>query len=230
MKELLAGSAFFGVALSLSAYYLGTLLKKRFKLAIFNPILIAVALTIGVLLLLGIDYESYNASAKYLSYLLTPATVSLAIPFYEQLHILKKNARAIALGILGGALTSLACIALMALILGLDHAEYATLLPKSVTTAIGMPLAGSLGGYESVAAVVIIVTGIVGNMLAPWFLKLIRVTEPIAKGVAIGTASHAVGTAKAIELGEVEGAVSGLSIAAAGLFTVLGATLMGNLF
>lgn len=229
MGALLSSSAFFGVVISLAAYYIGTCLKKRLKIAVFNPILIAVALTIGFLLLMGIDYQSYYGSAKYLSYLLTPATVCLAIPLYEQLSLLRKNLAAILLGILGGVISSLGSVLVMALALGLDHAEYATLLPKSVTTAIGMPLSESLGGYPAIAAVEIIITGIVGNMVAPGFLKLIRVTHPIAKGIAIGTASHAVGTSKAIELGEVEGAMSGLSIAVAGLITVVAASLVSNL-
>jgi len=228
MREILCNSTFFGVMLSLLAYRLGTAMKKRFRLAIFNPLLIAVALTIGALLLLDVDYQSYSAGTKYLSYLLTPATVCLAIPLYEQLQLLRKNLKAVLAGVLAGSLASLVCVLLLALAFGLNHAEYATLLPKSITTAIGMPLAQELGGYPAIAAATIIITGVLGNMLAEGFLRLIRVREPIARGIAIGTSAHAIGTARAMELGEVEGAMSSLSIAVAGLFTVVGASLFAQ--
>ncbi len=221
MNQMLTSSAFFGAVISLASFWLGSQIKKRFKPAIFNPILISVLLTIGVLLLLKIDYPTYYSSAKYLSYLLTPTTVCLAIPLYEQLHLLKRNLVAILLGTVSGVLTSLGSIALMGLLLNLSHSEIVTLLPKSVTTAIGLPLAQQMGGYESIAAIVIVLTGVAGNVFAEGFLKLIRVTHPIARGIAIGTCSHSVGTAKAMELGEVEGAMSGLSIAVSGLLTVI---------
>ncbi len=221
MNAIITDSAYFGVVLSLGAYGLGLLLKKRLRRAIFNPILIAVALTIGALLLLKIDYESYYASAKYLSYLLTPTTVCLAIPLYEQLQLLKKHIGAILIGISAGVLAGLGSILLMSLVLNMSSAETMTLLPKSITTAIGVPLAEELGGYSSIAAIAIILTGIVGNVIAEGFLKLIRIVHPVARGIAIGTASHAVGTSKAIEMGDVEGAMSGLSIAVSGLITVM---------
>lgn len=229
MKEVLSASAYFGVVLSLAAFFIGLLLKRKFKSSLINPLLIAIVLTIGVLLLLGLDYQSYYASAKYLSYLLTPTTVCLAIPLYEQAVLLKKNLAAILIGVLSGVAASLVSILVMALLLRMDHAQYVTLLPKSVTTAIGMPLAESMGGYPSIAAIVIILTGVAGNILAPGFLKWIRVRSPIARGIAIGTASHAIGTSKAIELGEIEGAMSGLALTVAGLMTVLAATFFQNL-
>ena len=228
MKEVITGSAFFGVLISLAAYYVGLLLKKRFKFALLNPLLIAITLVIAVLLVFDIDYEVYNSSAEFLSRMLTPATVCLAIPLYQQLQLLRRNLKAIVLGILSGALASLACVFLMALLFGLDHTAYATLLPKSVTTAIGMPLAQELGGDPSIAAAVIIVTGVLGNIFAEGFLKLIRVTEPIARGIAIGTSSHAIGTSRALELGETEGAMSGLSIVVSGLITVIGASIFAQ--
>lgn len=228
MKEIIAGSAYFGACISLLAYYLGTLLKKKFKLALFNPLLVAVVITIAALKLAGVDYETYNSGAKYLSYLLTPATVCLAIPLYEQLQLLKSNLKAILLGILAGVLASLCCVLLMAMLFRLDHAQYVTLLPKSVTTAIGMPLAEELGGYPSIAAAVIIITGVLGNMFAEGFLRLLRIVEPVAKGVAIGTSSHAIGTARALEMGDTEGAMSSLSIAVAGLITVAGASVFAG--
>ena len=228
MKEVIVNSAFFGAVISLAAYFIGLRVKSRFKVAIANPLLIAIVLTIGALLIFDIDYQVYNASAKYLNWLLTPATVCLAIPLYQQLQLLKKNVRAILLGILAGVLTSLSCILAMALLFGLDHAQYVTLLPKSVTTAIGMGVAEELGGYPSIAAVVIILTGVLGNIFAESFLRLLGVKESVARGLAIGTSSHALGTTRALELGETEGAMSSLSLVVAGLMTVVGASVFAQ--
>ncbi len=225
MNNFLVDSVFFGVVVSLIAYETGALLKKKFKSAIFNPLLIAVAATIVVLLLCGIDYDSYYEGAKYLSYLLTPATVCLAIPMYEQIELLKKNWKAVMAGILSGVLTSLACILAMAAAFGLSHETYVTLLPKSITVAIGMGVSEELGGYVTITVAVILITGILGNMIGEGVCRLFRIKEPIAKGTAIGTASHAIGTARAMVMGEIEGAMSSLSIAVAGLLTVAGASV-----
>lgn len=230
MREFLAGSTYFGILLSLAAYYIGVRLQKRFRLAIFNPMLVAIVLTISALLLLGIDYESYNLSGRYLSYLLTPTTVCLAIPLYRQLQLLRQNLKAIVLGILSGVLTSLCCVLLLSMLFGLSHAEYVTLLPKSITSAIGMAVAEELGGYPAIAVPVIVVTGVLGNMFAPGFLKLIRITDPVAKGIAIGTSSHAIGTSRAMEMGETEGAMSSLSIVVAGLMTVVLASVFAQFY
>ena len=146
MSELLGDSLFFGVAVSVLAYQVGMLVKKKWKLAVFNPLLISIILVIAVLLIFHVDYETYNEGAKYLSYLLTPATVCLAIPLYEQLEQLKKNVKAIVAGILSGVVTSLCSVLILALAFGLSHEEYVTLLPKSITTAIGMGVLGGAGG------------------------------------------------------------------------------------
>lgn len=228
MKEFLETSVFLGVALSLLAYWAGALIQRRWKLAVLNPILIAIAVIIGFLLFTGLDYDTYYEGAKYISYLLTPATVCLAIPLYEKLELLKHNYVAILLGILSGVLTSLICVFVMAQLFGLNHQEYVTLLPKSITTAIGMGISEELGGYVTLTVAVIIITGIFGNMFAETVCRLFRITDPIARGVAIGTSSHAVGTAKAMEMGETEGAISGLSIAVAGLLTVAGASVFAQ--
>ncbi len=228
MKELLCSSTFFGVAISLIAYFIGMLLKKKLKFALFNPLLISIALTMVAIVLLKVDYQSYNSSAKYLGYLLTPATVALAIPLYEQTELLKKNAKAILIGISSGVITSLVSVFLLALLFKLNHTEYVTLLPKSITTAIGIGVSEELGGYVNITAAIIIITGVLGNIIAESVCKLFRITHPIAKGVAIGTSTHAGGTAKAIEMGEIEGAMSGLSIAVAGLLTVVGASIFAN--
>lgn len=221
-------SVFFGVVISLLAYGAGSLLQNRFKLALFNPLLISVAATIAVLAAAGIDYDVYYSGAQYLSYLLTPATVCLAMPLYEKLEVLKKNWRAILIGIVSGVLTTLLCILAMSLMFGLSHEEYVTLLPKSITTAIGMGVSEELGGYVTLTVAVIIITGVLGNIFAPLICRVFRIREPIAKGIAIGTSSHAVGTAKAMEMGEVEGAMSSLSIAISGLLTVVGASVFAQ--
>lgn len=229
MKEFLIDSVFFGAVLSLAAYEAGVLLKRRFRLALFNPLLIATAAVMLILALLNVEYSHYNESAKYISYLLTPATVCLAVPLYQQFELLKKNIRAVAGGITAGVLASLVSILLLAKLFSLSHEQYVTLLPKSITTAIGMGISQELGGIETITVAVIILTGILGNVIAEFVCKLFRIEEPIAKGLAIGTASHAIGTAKAMEIGEIEGAMSSLAIAVAGLITVLGASLFANL-
>lgn len=225
MSELLGDSLFFGVVVSVLAYQAGLWIKRKWKLAVFNPLLISIFLVIAVLLIFDVDYERYNEGAKYLSYLLTPATVGLAIPLYEQLEQLKKNAKAIAAGILSGVLSSLVSVLALAAAFGLSHEEYVTLLPKSITTAIGMGVSEELGGIVTITVAVIIVTGVLGNIIAELVCKIFRIHEPVAKGIAIGSASHAIGTAKAMEMGEVEGAMSSLSIAVSGLLTVIGASV-----
>ena len=204
------------------------MLQKKFRLAVFNPLLISIILTILVLVTAHIDYKTYYASAKYLSYLLTPATVCLAIPLYERIEELKKNWKAVLAGISSGVLTSLCSILVMAAFFHLSHKEYVTLLPKSITTAIGMGVSQELGGYVTLTVAVIIITGILGNIFAETICRMFHISEPVAKGVAIGTASHAIGTARAMTMGETEGAMSSLSIAVAGLLTVIGASVFAQ--
>lgn len=225
MSEIFTTSTFAGVTISLISYALGAFLKRKFKIAILNPLLISIVVTIALLVAGDINYSTYNEGAKYLSYLLTPATVCLAIPLYEQVELLKKNFRAIAAGIIAGVLTSMTTVFVCALLLNLSHQEYVTMLPKSITTAIGMGVSEELGGYVTITVAVIIVTGVLGNIIAEPVCKLFHIEEPIAKGIAIGSSSHAIGTAKAMELGEIEGAMSSLSIAVAGLLTVVAASI-----
>lgn len=230
MNNIMLNSATIGVVISLLAYQLGVFLKNKTKKAIFNPLLISIALVIILLLVFDIDYDSYNQSGKYLSYLLTPATVSLAIPLYQKLDLLKKNLPAVIVGITSGVLTSLLSVLLMSMLFGLTHAEYVTLLPKSITTAIGMGISEELGGYPTITVAVIIVTGIFGNMFAEGLCKLFRIKHPVSKGLAIGTSSHAMGTSKAIEMGQIEGAMSSLSIVVAGLLTVVLASVFAMFY
>lgn len=229
MNDFFQNSMFAEVALSLVSYWIGVMLKKKFKLGLFNPLLISIVISIVVLLIGKIDYNTYNEGAKYLSWLLTPATVCLAIPLYEQWELLKQNYKAVLFGLLAGTVTSLTTVFVLAKLCGLSHEEYVTLLPKSITTAIGMGVSEELGGYVTITVAVIIITGVLGNMFGELICKLFKITEPISKGLAFGASSHAIGTAKALEIGEVEGAMSGLAIAVSGILTVAFASLFANL-
>ena len=230
MKDFLFSSVFFGVFISLFGYEVGVRLKKKFGWAILNPLLIAIIIVIAALKLLKIDYNTYYDGAKYLSYLLTPATVCLAVPLYQQITVLKKNWKAILAGIFAGAMTSALCVLVLSLIFKLSHKQYVTLLPKSITTAIGMGLSEELGGIVTITVAVIIVTGVIGNMFAENICKLFHISDPVAKGVGIGSASHAMGTSKAMEMGEIEGAMSSLSIAVSGLMTVVVSLIFSHIY
>ena len=230
MNPMILESATIGVVISILAYEIGVLLKKKTKLAIFNPLLIAIIFVIVFLVAFDIDYENYNSSAKYLSYLLTPATVSLAIPLYQQMELLKKNIVAILAGIISGVIASLGTVLAMAVLFGLSHEEYVTLLPKSITTAIGMGVSEELCGYVTITVAVIIITGVLGNMTAEFICKTFKIQNAISRGLAIGSASHAIGTARAMEMGEIEGAMSSLAIVVSGLCTVIGATIFAGFY
>ena len=227
--QLLENSMFFGIILTLGAYLIGVVLKRRFKIFIFNPLLVAIAICIAVLAIMGIEYSSYNCGASHISILLTPATVCLAIPLYEQIQLLKKNATAILIGIASGVLTSGITIAAMSMAFALGHKEYVTLLPKSITTAIGIGLSHELDGYIAITVAAIMITGLFGNIAGEILCRLCGVKHPVAKGIAIGTASHVMGTSKAMEIGEIEGAMSSLSVAVAGCMTVAVAILLENI-
>ena len=220
----------FGVVISIIGYFLGMLIKKKTRLSVMNPLLISIIFVMIMLELFGVDYKNYNVSAKYLSYLLTPATVSLAIPLYLQLERLKKNWLAITVGLVSGAISSMATVLLLSILFRLPHEDYVTLLPKSITTAIGMGVSEELGGIVTITVAVIIVTGILGNVLADTVCKLFRITDPVAKGLAIGACSHAIGTARAMAMGEIEGAMSSLAIVVSGLLTVIGASFFAMLY
>ena len=229
MRQFIAESAYFGVAISLLGYEAGLLLKRKLKSPLANPLLISIALVMLALAALRVDYQSYYAGAKYLSWLLTPATVCLAVPLYEKLSLLKQNLKAVAAGITSGVLASLLSVFLLSKLFGLTHAQYVTLLPKSITTAIGIGVSEELGGATAITAAAIIITGILGNVAAEGIFRLFRIRHPVARGLALGTASHAIGTSRAMELGEAEGAMSSLAIAVAGLMTVLLASFFAQL-
>lgn len=185
-----------------------------------NPLLVSIVIVVCVLLFTGTEYENFKKGTELISYLLTPATVCLAVPLYQQLELLKRNWKAVTAGILSGVLSSMLCILVFALIFGFDHPTYVTFLPKSITTAIGIGVSEELGGYISISVVSIVITGIIGNIFAEKFLKLLKINEPIAKGIAIGSSSHAIGTTKAMEMGAIEGAMGSLSIVVSGILTV----------
>ena len=217
------------MGISVGTYLLGVAIKKRVNFFLFNPLLLAIILTITTLLVSGIEYKEYYEGAKYLSYLLTPATVALAIPLYEQVAIIKKNPTAILVGIASGVLTSGITIFAMSLLFKLGHIEYVTLLPKSITTAIGMDLSAELNGIVPITVAAIMITGLFGNIAGGVLCRILGIKNPIAKGIAIGTASHVMGTSKAMELGKIEGAMSSLSVAVAGAMTVGAAILFQGL-
>lgn len=227
MISFIENSLFFGAAVSLVGYEIGLLLKKKFKMALFNPLLIAILCVMGVLQLMQVDYKTYNAGGQYISYLLTPATVCLAVPLYRQLT-LRKNLKAVIIGIVSGVLASMVSVLVFAKLFGLSHSQYVTLLPKSITTAIGMGVSEELGGLVTITVAVIIITGVLGNVIAEAVCKIAKIEEPIAKGLALGTSAHAIGTAKAMEMGQVEGAMSSLAIAVAGLLTVITASVFAG--
>ena len=221
MRELIQSISVWGVALTLGAFALGTWINKKTGQAIFNPLLLGSLFVILFLSLVQIPVGEYKENVQIISYLLLPATVSLAVPLYEQWQTLKKNALAILCGIAAGSLTSMLSVVALGALLKLDPALTASMMPKSVTTAIGVEVAAELGGIGSLAGALIVLTGILGNLSATALCRIAGLHDSVARGVAIGTGSHAVGTAKALQMGPVEGAISGLSIAVAGVLTAI---------
>ena len=221
MNELLGTSLYFGMAVSVGSYLAASWLKKKTGWAILNPLLISSLMVLAVLSIFRIDYQVYNNGAKYLSYLLTPATVCLAIPLYKQLELLKQYFPAVIGAICAGVAASAVSVFFMVKVMGLGHEHYVTLLPKSITTAIGMGVSEEAGGIVTLTVIAIIITGVLGSVVSETVFCLMGIRHPVAKGLALGTSAHAVGTSKALELGEVEGAMSSLSIAVAGLMTVI---------
>ena len=220
MSELLS-IGILPVVLTLFAYQMGALCQKKFKLPIFNPILIGMIIVILTLKASGLGTGAYQNGVKLMSWLMTPATVCLAIPMYEQFQALRKNLKAILVGVAAGALSCLAVLLVSCLLLHFDRNLTVSLLPKGITAAIGVSLTELFGGTPSITTLGISVTGICGNMFGTAFCKLFGITDPIAQGVAFGTGSHVIGTAKASELSPLSGAVSSLSLVIAGLLTAL---------
>jgi len=221
MADFLGENGFFAIALTVGAFFAGRALQSRWKSPLINPILVAAVLIGTVLLLFGIPVSVYQSGCQPLQYMLTPATICYALSLYEQIGRLKKHLPAILAGIFCGTLVSLLSIRVMCNLFALDEVLSASLLPKSITTAIGMALSREAGGIASLSTAVIVTTGILGNVCGPVLCRLFGIRDEIAQGVAFGTASHAIGTSKAMELSELSGAVSSLSLTFAGLITVV---------
>ena len=216
-------SPFFGVAVSVAAYALGTAIQRKTRLVICNPLVIATLLIIAVLVVFDIPYEDYNQGGTIINLFLGPATACLAVTIYSQRELLKKNLLPILAGCLAGTATAVFSILVMCRLFGLDDQLTVSLLPKSVTTPIASAISEGQGGIVAVTVAAVCFTGILGNLCAPLMVRLFRVKDPVATGLAIGACSHAVGTAKALEMGETEGAMSGLAIGLCGILTTIAA-------
>lgn len=211
----------FPVTLTLGAFWLGQAMQKKWKKPFLNPTLLGAVFAVLFLLLTGMDVGTYKTGNQYLSWLMTPATISLAIPMYEQFQVLRKNLKAILIGVCTGAVSCMLLLLVGGMALGLDKVLTISLMPKSVTTAIGVALSGMQGGLEGVTTAAIIITGIFANMAGSTLCRWFHITDETAQGVAFGTAGHVVGTARANELSPLTGAVSRLSLVVAGLLTAL---------
>lgn len=221
INEMLSESLFFGMILSLLAYKIGFEIQKKYKKVFLNPLLIAIVLVIAFLLITGISYETYRYGAKYLSYLLTPVTVALAVPLYKQMEILKKNLAAILISIAIGCVVHAGVLIAVTYVCRMDQQLLLSVMSKSVTTAIALGVTGEIGGIQGITVIGVMIAGISGAVVGPSLLKLFHITDPVAQGLAMGSASHAVGTSKAIELGEIQAAMSSLAIVVTGILTVV---------
>lgn len=223
-------SPIFSVMISLIAFEIGCFLYKKTNFPIFNPLLISMIIVIILLKVFNISIATYNKGGDLINFFLTPSTVILAVPLYKKLQLLKKNAVPIIIGILVGSSTGMFCIIIMCRIFLIPKNIDLSLIPKSVTTPIGMEVSRQLGGVPPITVAAIIITGIIGAVVGPVVFKALKIKDPIAKGIALGTSSHAIGTTKAIEMGEIEGAMSSLAIGVAGLLTVILAPIMSRVF
>lgn len=214
-------SIYFGIFLSIFMFYIGIIIFEKLKHPIFHPLLIGVILTISILKIFDISYEEFMNGGKYIHFMLAPVTVLLVVPLYKNIYLLKKNLLPVLGGILVGSLISLISVFILAKVLGLNKEVFISLLPKSVTAGIGMPLASEFGGVSSIAAFAIIFTGILGAMTGDILSKILKINDPVEYGVMLGTAAHAMGTSKAMQKGEKEGAIAGLCICVCGIITVI---------
>ena len=227
--EIISNNMFFGIFISLIAFEIGLFIYKKTKLPIFNPLLTATILIIYFLKIFNIDFDTYNNGGQFINIFLGPATIVLAVPLYKKLNLLKENFLPIFSGILVGSLVSVLSVISIATFLGLDNSLTVSLLSKSVTTPIGIEITNSLGGSSSITVLAIVLSGIIGAIVGPTVFKVLKINNPISRGISLGTASHAVGTSTALEIGEQEGAMSSLSIGVAGIVTVFLAPLCYSL-
>lgn len=223
MADFILSSSFFGIVLSFAVYMFFFLIKEKFKIKnpLFNPLLWTSVVIIVFLMVTKIDFEVYNASAKYVTFWLTPVTICLAIPLYRRIKELKENILAIVISIICGCIGHALVMVVIATAVKMQDVLTYSVMPKSVTTAIAMGLAEKIGGIPAVTIVGVTIAGLSGAVIGPTILKICRIKEPVAQGLAIGTASHAVGTSKAMELGEIQGAMSSLAIVVTGVLTVI---------
>ena len=219
--QTITSSPMFGVSLCIVTFAAGVALNKKLRSPIVNPLLIAIGLTIALLEVFHIPLENFDEGGDFISMFLGPATAALALSIYRQLELLRKNFLPILLGCLAGCVTSMGSVFLLCRLFGLDDALTASLLPKSVTTPIAMEISEQAGGIVPITVAMVVITGILGAVAAPLLIRVFRVKNPIAAGVGLGAASHAVGTSKALELGKVQGAMSGISLSISGILTVL---------
>ncbi|WP_416198314.1 MAG: TIGR00659 family protein [Sporanaerobacter sp.] len=219
----------FGILISILAFEIGIFINKKTRLSILNPIVIAEVLIIVFMIVFNIDYEAYNKGGSIISFFLGPATVVLAVPLYKQIEKLKANGLPIIVGITVGCITAILSVCFLSKLFSLDEVIIMSLLPKSVTAAISMEVSSQIGGIPALTVAATVVTGIVGNVLWPYISKLFKIENDVASGISLGTSAHALGTAKAMEIGEVEGGMASLAIGVAGLVTVLLAPILAQL-
>jgi len=219
MQEYLANSTFFGIFLTIFVYQMAILLQKKTKLTLLNPLLVTMIVIMVLLTVLDIPYDTYNKGGQIITSFLTPLTVCLAVPLYRQMRILKKNIAAVVISILCGCVAHAATMIVMAKLLQVDTMLRDSLMSKSVTTAIALGVTEELGGIQGVTVIGVLVAGIMGAVVGPSILRLVQVKDPIAFGLGLGAASHAIGTSKAVERGEVQGAMSSLAIVVTGVLT-----------
>lgn len=227
MLNMIINNPVLGGLVSFICFFIGLKISYRMKHPIFNPLLIAIALIIGFLKLIDMDYEIYKAQTSVLSYFLGPATVALAVPLYKNIDVLKKNFAAILTGVFAGSVVSIGSVVGMGILLGANKEILLSMLPKAVTTPIAMEVSAILGGIPALTAGLVAITGIFGACFAPEILKIFGIKDKVAIGIAIGTTTHALGTTRAFQEGEVEGAMSSLSIGVAGLITAFLAPYIG---
>lgn len=225
MNEI-TNNPLFGVIVSLIAFEIGKFIFEKTKLAIFNPLLIATLIVTGILNFFHISVKEYMLGGSLIVFFLAPATVVLAIPLYQKIDLLKKHWIPIIGGGIVGAIVAIVSVVVLGKLLGIDHKLLVSFMPKSITTPIGIELSKMLGGIPSITVFAIVVTGITGNVTAPFIYSVFKIKHPIAKGLGLGVSSHAVGTSRAIEMGEIEGAMSALAIVIAGILTIILAPLI----
>ncbi len=219
--ENLTISPFFGIALTIVAYAVGVWLNKKAKTPLVNPMLVSLLLIIGFLMLFDIPYENYQIGGDVIALFLAPATALIAVKIYEQFDRLRENWLPVLVGTAVGSAVSMLCVIFLCHLFLLDQELLASLLPKSVTTAIAVPLSEQAGGLVPVTVAAVVITGVIGAVFSPMMIRFFGVKDPVEAGLAIGTCSHALGTTKALEIGDIEGAMSGVALGVAGLITVI---------